>query len=144
MYGRKCLARAFKTGNNLERQSTHRCIYCRKVYRLSFARHLSPHPFWKESVKRLSENCVAKYHLVWCFMLILLLPYVCAVGVSMDIGTKVNVSSDHWLRTTSKWLRVLLCGIAHCSLALGFSAFWCLIWYLDPPAPFWIRAQIAS
>ena len=26
----------------------------------------------------------------------------------MDIGVKVNVFSDHWLRTTPRWLRIAL------------------------------------
>lgn len=107
IFGRKCLLSTFKIGNEGQPRGTNTCPACRQLFRVSFTRHSSTLPFYKESIAKYS-NMVLSLGRIGLVILPLLRPYIYAVAISMNIGVKVNVFSDHWLRTTPRWLRIAL------------------------------------
>lgn len=76
-------------------------------------------------------------------MLLLLLPFTYAVGISTDVGVKVNVSSKHWLRIKPIWVRVLLAVSIIAAYALYYGESLLLLAYTHRLFPHhWV--QVAS
>jgi hypothetical protein len=142
IFGRKCLVSTFNIGNEDQPRGTNRCPACRQQFRVSLTRYSSPLPFYNESIKSFSNNMASSLGTIGLGMLILLLPYIYAVAISMDIGVKVNVFSDHWLRTTPRWLRITLAVLMLPAIAEGFYGWslikaWVYLWISSITSPFW-------
>jgi hypothetical protein len=142
IFGRKCLVSTFNIGSEGQPRGTNRCPACRQLFRVSLTRHSSPLPFYQVSIASFSNNMASSLGTIGLCMLVLLLPYIYAVAISMDIGVKVNVFSDHWLRTTPKWLRITMAVLMLPAIVEGFYG-WSLIkalvylWISSIASPFW-------
>jgi hypothetical protein len=95
IFGRKCLASTFQIGNEGQAQGRNRCPTCRKQFRVSLTRYSSPLSFWKASIKFFSEKISTTLRQGGRLALVLLIPFIYAVAISMDVGVKANVFSDH-------------------------------------------------
>lgn len=151
IFGRKCLVSAFNIGNEGQPRGTNRCPACHQQFRVSFTKYSSPLPFYQVSIASFSNDMVSSLGTIGLLMLVLLLPYIYAVAISMNIGVKVNVFSDHWLRTTPRWMRITLAVL----MLVGFADFlfrlyeWMLLyakvylWISSITSHFWAHSASA-
>ena len=113
-FGRRCLQSTFDIGQEEDGPPKARCPYCQRQFLVTSNSKTSEVSFFYASLAHYFSTyprfgpIIGGYPVFTLMGHILIYPYVCVVGISMEIAAKLNIRRRHRFRTTPRWIRLLL------------------------------------